>query len=140
MSVDDKSFWEKAKELDLFIFNYILFDDQKQIAGTILPILENHTKIKVFPDQNTRWHYDDKIKQYLTAKQYGFPFVESNIFWDRTTAMQWCDTAQYPVVFKLATGASSSSVILIKKKSEAKKIIRTIFHNGFETNRLPFFM
>ena len=78
-------FWKRVKELDLFIYRYGHYDYDKQIAESILPVIES-MGIKCFPDRNTYWHFDDKIKQYYLLKQHGYQIIESNIFWDKKEA------------------------------------------------------
>lgn len=126
----DSDFWDKVKKVDLFIFRWGLHDWPKQLAQTILPIIENDMKIKCFPNQATCWHYDDKIREYYLLKQYNYPMINSNIFWDRKKAIEWAETTQYPKVFKLTGGAGSRSVILIKNKRQAKKHINLMFGKG----------
>ena len=139
MNIDDNDFWEKIKELDLFIYRYSIFDESKQIANTILPIIEKNYKIRVIPPQKNCWHYDDKIKEYYLSKCYNLPMVQSWIFWDRKKALEWADKIKYPIVFKLKGGASSINVLLIKSSHQAKRIINKMFTTGIFSNNLPFF-
>ena len=139
MNIDDDDFWEKLKTLDLFIFRYLIFDTPKQIADIILPIIEKHYNIKVIPSQINSWHYDDKIKEYYLSMSYNLPMVPSWIFWDRKKTIEWCKTADYPIVFKLKGGASSTNVILVKSKRQAVHLINKMFTSGIKSNKLPFF-
>jgi glutathione synthase/RimK-type ligase-like ATP-grasp enzyme len=137
ININDSNFWEKVKTLDLFIFRYRVFDESKQLASTILPIIENVYKIKVIPTQKNCWHYDDKIKEYYLSKYYEFPMVKSWIFWEREKALEWVKTAKLPIVFKLKNGASSSNVLLVKSKQQAKNLIKMMFTKGVWSNKLP---
>ena len=139
MNINDPDFWEKVKDLDLFIYRYSVFDDTKQIAETILPIIESHYKIMVIPQQNCCWQYDDKIKEYYLSMCYDLPMVQSWIFWDRKKAIAWSKTANYPLVFKLKGGASSTNVMMVKDKLEAKNLIIKMFSSGIYSNKLPLF-
>ena len=58
LDINNPDFWEKIKELDLFIFEWNIPTDLQHIAKSILPIIEKYLKIKVFPDLLTSWHYD----------------------------------------------------------------------------------
>jgi hypothetical protein len=104
--------------------------NEHQFASTYIPILEKQMPGKIFPNLETCWHYDDKVKQDMLLKQAGFPFVESWLFYDRDKALAWAESAEYPVVFKLARGAGSFSVILVKDRKQAKKLIRRMFFGG----------
>ena len=128
-------FWEKIRALDLFIFRWEQYDTNRQLAHTILPVIEEEMGIKCFPDWKTCWHYDDKIKEYYLLKQHGFPVIESYIFWEKKVALDWLNTAEFPAVFKLKGGAGSSNVILVKDKKHAKKLIYRMFGRGILPKR-----
>lgn len=134
LHIDDHDFWEKVKSIDVFVFRWAHVDDHHQLTETILPVIENSLKIKCFPNLNTCWHYDDKIKQFYLFKSFGYPMIESYIFWERENALKWANQASYPVVFKLKGGAGSSNVILIDNITEAEKIIKRMFGKGFSSS------
>lgn len=126
----DLDFWLQLNNITHFIFKWGHIDHHHQLAKTILPIIENEYKIKCFPNQSTCWHYDDKIKQYLLLKVNKFPVVESWTFWDKDKAIEWLESATFPLVFKLKGGAGGISVQLVKNKKHAIKLTRRIFGNG----------
>ena len=86
---------------------------------------------KVFPDSKTCWHYDDKVGQKYLFEAIGIPSVQTYVFYDKKEALHWCDHAVYPKVFKLRKGASSMNVKLVRRKSDAKKLVRKAFGKGF---------
>lgn len=128
--IDQSDFWEKVKKVDLFMFPWAHVDDHRQIVNSILPVLENYLSIKCFPNLDTCWHFDDKIKEYYLMNSLGYPMIESWIFWDKKNALDWAERVEYPVVFKLKNGAGSRNVVLITKKKEAIKIINKMFGRG----------
>ena len=130
LEASQTDFWDKVKQLDLFILRWSQVDSDRQIARDLLPVIEGKLGIKCYPDQNTCWHYDDKIKQYLLLKPLGYPMIESYIFWDRKKALVWADRTDYPVVFKLRGGAGSQNVILVKDRKQVRKLIKRIFGPG----------
>ena len=137
---NDKIFWNKVNDLNLFIYRWLHHHDEHQLAKTIIPILEKTLGINCFPNMKTCWHYDDKIRQYLLLRLQGYPMIRSWIFWDRKSAFEWANNdATYPVVFKLKNGASSSNVMLVRNIKTAKKVINVMFTEGIISGRLPFF-
>jgi glutathione synthase/RimK-type ligase-like ATP-grasp enzyme len=138
MNSSDKEFWDTIPKLDLFIYMWGHYDVYRYRAQTILPIIENYYNIPCFPDQNTCWHYDDKIKQYFILKSKGFPVVSSWVHYDKSSAISWItNEAVFPFVFKLSEGASSSNVVLISSKKEALKVIDRIFTKGILPLKIP---
>jgi len=87
--------------------------------------------MKIFPDINTAWHYDDKVGQKYLLEALGAPLVKSYVFYSRREAMHWIDTVTFPKVFKLRVGSSSINVSLAKTKRQAKKFVNTGFGKGF---------
>lgn len=137
LDINDPDFWDKIKTLDLFIFRWRHYDNDRNIAKTILPVIEYQLNVKVFPNQKTCWHFDDKIRQYYIFKSKSLPFIKCWIFWTKTDADKWVETAEYPVVFKLKGGAGSSNVVKIESKSQAKTIIGLMFGKGVQSGQLP---
>ena len=99
-------------------------------AKRILFALE-HASIKVFPDFNTAWHFDDKVAQKYLLEAIGAPLVPSYVFYDKNDALNWANNTTYPKVFKLKGGAGATNVKLVKSEREAVQLINIAFSKGF---------
>lgn len=130
MDVNDPFFFEQLSGVDHFIFRWGHAHSEVQKARSILPVVEGRLKIKTFPDQNTCWSFDDKIRQSYLMRKSGFPFLENWVFWDSDHARDWARNASYPVVFKLKAGAGSSNVLLVRSERECLKYIDRMFRGG----------
>lgn len=138
LDIEDPEFWEIIKKLDLFIYYWGHKDIYKNLAKTILPIIENEYGVKCLPNQRTCWHYDDKIKQYYQLSAHNYPVIPSWIFWDKNAANKWLDKyAGFPLVFKLTSGAGSQNVILVKNKKSAKRVVKKMFGKGIKSGHIP---
>ena len=129
----DQDLWQAISELDLFIYQWGHYDGPRHMAGIIIPIVQYEMKIPCFPNWETSWHYDDKIKQYYLLRQHGFPIIESYIFWEEDEALRWLKSAQMPVVFKLKGGAGSSNVILVANRPNAQRLVSRMFGKGLSS-------
>jgi glutathione synthase/RimK-type ligase-like ATP-grasp enzyme len=87
--------------------------------------------IKVFPNFETTWHFDDKVGQKYLLEAIKAPFVKTYVFYMEADALDWIDTTIFPKVFKLRGGAGSANVKLIIKKKQAVKLVRKAFGKGF---------
>lgn len=87
--------------------------------------------IKVYPDINTSWHYDDKVGQKYLLEAINAPIVNSYVFYTKKEALDWIGKATFPKVFKLRAGAGSLNVKLAKTKRQAKKLTNKAFGKGF---------
>lgn len=88
-------------------------------------------RLKVFPNFNTTWHFDDKVGQKYLLEAIGAPLVPSYVFYTKKEALDWINNTEFPKVFKLRGGAGSANVKLAKTKSQAKKFVNMAFGRGF---------
>lgn len=130
LRAEQPDFWEKVLELSLFIMRFNQHDSDLQQARDLIPVIELVHGITCFPNMNTCWHYDDKIKQYNLLRHLGFPITKCWIFYNKKTALDWVSQAKYPIVFKLRGGAGSQNVILVKKYKWACKLVERMFGKG----------
>ncbi len=135
VNINDPRFWDQVRAVDLFVFRFNLFNDLHQIAATVIPIIDREFGVRCFPDWNTCWHYDDKIKQAYLLQQHGFPAVRTWVFFNRSAALEWVQSAELPVVFKLKGGAGSSNVSLLHTRGQAQSAVRTMFGRGVRPGR-----
>jgi glutathione synthase/RimK-type ligase-like ATP-grasp enzyme len=89
--------------------------------------------IKVFPDVNTAWHFDDKVGQKYLLEAINAPLVPSYVFYSKSDALKWIDVVLFPKVFKLRGGAGSVNVSLANTKNQAKKLVNKAFGKGFSS-------
>jgi glutathione synthase/RimK-type ligase-like ATP-grasp enzyme len=138
LNAGDADFWQKLRDIDYFVFRWGHTTSESQIARTILRIVENEYKIPCFPNQATCWHYDDKIRQYYMLMAHSFPIVDTYIFWDSTSALEWVRNATFPLVFKLRGGAGSANVVLVHNRADAVKLINKMFSmKGVLSYKIP---
>ena len=98
----------------------------KRIAFHVIKSAELMGK-KVYPDSNTCWMFDDKISEKYLLEAVGAPCVETAVFFDEKSVLDWIKRQKLPVVYKLPQGAGSSNVRLIKSEKEAVRICRSHF-------------
>ena len=87
--------------------------------------------LKVFPDFNTTWHFDDKVGQKYLLGAIGAPFVPSYVFYNKKEAIEWVNQTTFPKVFKLREGAGSANVQLVPTKKGAIHLVNRAFGKGF---------
>lgn len=138
LEADAPDFWAQVSRLNLFIYWWGHSNNERQVALTIIPIVENEMGIACLPNIRTCWSYDDKIRQYYLLRKYGFPIIPSWIFWDKKQALDWLENAPLPVVFKLKGGAGSSNVVLVDNKRLGQKLISKMFSTGMKSGHVPW--
>ena len=88
--------------------------------------------LKVFPNQNTVWHFDDKIAEMYALQSVNAPIPKSWVFYVLDDCLEFLETAQYPLIAKLRCGSGASNVKMLKTKSGAIKYAKRMFEKGFD--------
>lgn len=127
----DNDIIKQLKDCDALLWHHHHGDYRDiQLAKPLLFSLEQ-AGVRVFPNFNTNWHFDNKIAQKYLLEAVGAPLVKSYVFYTRKEALDWAEKASYPKVFKLKGGAGAQNVKLAKNKNEAFKLIKKSFGKGW---------
>ena len=121
---------EQVRGCDGVMWRWTHNPQHKQIAPRVLYTIEKYLSIPVFPNHDTTWHYDEKVAQYYLLQTLGAPMPQIWIFWDRESALEWARNTDYPKVFKLSAGASSSNVVKVTSQHQAVQLIYRMFGSG----------
>jgi hypothetical protein len=121
----------QLNDCDGLMWHWDLNDFKASLFARQLTLALELKGIKVFPDINSSWHYNDKVGQKYLLEAINAPVAKSYIFYSKTEATDWIENASFPKVFKLRNGASSSNVKLVKNKKEAKQLVNLAFRKGF---------
>lgn len=113
-----------------FMWRHGQFPNMRQIARRILPIFEEELGLIVYPDQNTCWHYDDKVTQRYLFEVAKIPIPKTWVWYEIDLAKEWAITAEYPLVIKLWSGAVSQNVGIVYSYKEAELWINKLFGRG----------
>lgn len=101
-------------------------------ARSILHVAEK-MGLKVYPDINTAWHFDDKIAETYALQGVGAPIPQSYMFYSQAEACRFFDSyTDYPIVAKLRCGSGASNVRLIHNAAEGHKYAATMFGPGLD--------
>lgn len=131
VSCYDTDIIEQLNDCDGLMWNWSQNDYKAALfARQLTKSLENKG-IKVFPDTNTSWHFDDKVGQKYLLEAIEAPLVKSYIFYSEREALDWIEKTTFPKVFKLRGGAGSINVSLVKTKKKARRLTKKAFGKGF---------
>jgi glutathione synthase/RimK-type ligase-like ATP-grasp enzyme len=127
---------DKLKDFDCLLWhigNYVL---QDMMIGRSILYAASNMGLKVFPDFNTSWHFDDKVAESYLLQSVGAPIPNCWMFYVLDDCKKWLDEDmnKYPLVAKLRCGAGSSNVKLLKNKVEAIEYSQIMFSRGFKTH------
>ena len=127
----DSDIISQLEGFDGLMWHWSHTDPKSHLMAKQLTLALEKAGIKVFPDTNTVWHFDDKIAQSYLFESLNIPHVKTYVFFDKNKALQWAKTSSFPKVFKLRGGAGSANVSLVKTRDKAIKLIKKAFGQGF---------
>lgn len=132
----DNDIVEQVKGCDAFMWHFHHLDYRDAVFAKSLLFSLRKIGMKVFPDFDTCWHFDDKVAQKYLLEAVGAPLVTSYVFYSECDAKDWVERTEFPKVFKLRGGAGASNVKLVKTKKDALKLISRAFGRGFKQQRI----
>ena len=130
-------FVQQLAGCDGFMWRFGYSPAPRLFAKRLMPAIEHGLGIPVFPSFETVWHFEDKIAQSYLLHAAGVPTPATWVFWDRTTALDFCRSAAYPMVLKLSFGYQSASVRLLNGFDDAARWIARLFGPGVTLVRPP---
>lgn len=136
----DSRIIQDVEDCDIFLWHFLHATEIDVLLGKrLITALELSGKI-VFPNIKTSWFFDDKIAQKYLLEATDSPIINTYVFYNEPDAIEWANKTHYPKVFKLARGAGSLNVQLIRNRSQAKRKITKAFKGGFsQFNKIEYF-
>lgn len=134
LSSSSEGFLDKVSSCDALIWYLGLADASKQPFYNLMPIIENDFNIPCFPSSKAIWSFDSKIRQIHQMQAHNFPIVKSWVVYEKKAALSLADSMEFPLIFKLSSGAGSLNVIKLDSKEDLIYYIQKMFNNGFATN------
>ena len=127
----DNDIVDQVKDCNALFWHHNHADPRDVLfAKQLLISLEKKGK-KVFPNNNTSWHFDDKLGQKYLFEAAEIPHVKTYAFFDEKKAIDWAKSTTFPKVFKLRRGAGSRNVWLVNSKKEGIQTIKKAFRRGY---------
>lgn len=104
---------------------------EMQMAHPILSALEIGAKLPVWPNYDTRWHFDNKIAQFELLSCTSYPTIKTKVFFKKNEALKCVREATYPLIIKFKSGAGSANVVKVTSEEEAVKLTERMFATGY---------
>ena len=133
LDIHASSWMQDAKKFDLLIWRPMSTPWELEEAREKIYVLEKRLNKPVYPSYDEIVFYENKVLQYYVLRDMDFPVIETFISTDYDEAMDWIQTAEYPLVSKIKTGSASMGVSLLNNKRMAKNYIERIFRSGNPT-------
>jgi hypothetical protein len=83
------SFLNELEKCSHLLFQHTQGDTDVLIYDAIFNIAQNVYHIKCYPNYETFWPYENKIKEFYLLKSRNFPVIESHVFWNLDHAVKF---------------------------------------------------
>ena len=131
------TFFDEVRSCDGFMWVFYQSVASRHFGRRVVAALEHAMDMPVYPAWKTVWTFDDKIAQSYLLRAAGLPTPKHWVFYYRHHAVDFCRTASYPMVLKLAAGVMSNNVRLVHNFAEAEYWIDRMFGAGLLTLEKP---
>lgn len=130
----DNDILKTIRNYDILLWHFSNYSMQEMLfARSILTSIKS-LGVKVFPDYETVWHFDDKVAETYLLKSNGSPIPLSYVFYTYKSAVNYLvNECSYPIVAKLRCGSGSSNVKLLKSRNKAIRYTKKMFSSGYNT-------
>lgn len=108
------------KNFDALLWHFGQYDLKSMLFTRSILYTAKMMGLKVFPDFNESWHFDDKVAEMYALKAVDAPIPESSVYYYYPLLERDVESGKLtlPIVAKLRTGSGSHNVKLIKSKSQ----------------------
>lgn len=125
---------DKLQKFDAVLWHFGLYNLKAMLFSRSILYTAKMMGLKVFPDFNESWHFDDKVAEMYVLKAVGAPIPDSYVYYSYPLLEKNVNSGNmtFPLVAKLRTGAGSHNVSLIKTERDLLSYGRTMLKgNGF---------
>ena len=123
---------EKLMSFDVLLWHFANYAYQDMKFARSILYTAKRMGLKVFPDFNDSWHFDDKLAETYLLQSINAPIPKSWMFYTSADFTKWISNeVKFPLVAKLISGSGSHNVKLINNinvaKRYAKKCLEKVF-------------
>lgn len=122
------------KDYDVLLWHFGQYSYVNMLEARSILYSAKLLGLKVFPDFNDAWHFDDKVAEMYALQAVGAPIPKSQVYYRMSDLKQAVEDGkvEYPIVAKLRTGSGSHNVKLIRNKAQLLRYARRMFGRGFD--------
>ncbi|TXE18862.1 hypothetical protein ES692_05270 [Psychroserpens burtonensis] len=126
----------KESNLDFLVVRpSVQYTPWKDMFDNRIRLIENMNLVKIFPNTNSLWIWESKLRTTEWLKVNQIPHPKTEIFYDFNELQSFSNNCSFPKVYKSSIGSGSSGVKLIYNKNQMRKISNRVFNQGIRTYR-----
>lgn len=127
---------EAIKELsrfDVLLWHFNQYKHAEMLEARSILYTAKRMGLRVFPDFDDAWHFDDKVAEMYILQALNAPMPESHVYYYKEAMENDLRKGKIvlPIIGKLRTGSGSHNVKLLETEHALKKYASKMFSNGF---------
>ena len=124
---------EILKKYDVLLWHFGQYNYAEMLEARSILYSAKMMGLKIFPDFNDAWHFDDKVAEMYALQAVGAPIPKSQVYYNMEMLKEVLNGGkiEFPIVAKLRTGSGSHNVKLIRSKSQLLRYARRMLSKGF---------
>lgn len=129
-----KNIIDKLKNFDVVLWHFSGYFLKDILFARDILYSAKKMGLKVFPDFDDCWHFDDKIAETYLLQSVNAPIPTSLMYYSLDDLKDDIEDIRMPIIAKLRNGSGSHNVKLIKDKKELLKYSYRMFSKGFSSS------
>jgi len=126
---------DKVREFDILLWHFSGYSYADMLIARNILFSAKRMGLKVFPDFNDCWHFDDKIAETYFLQSVNAPIPSSYMLYSEESLRIFIESyKEYPVVAKLKNGSGAHNVKLISSSTELSNYGKIMFTKGFNSS------
>ncbi len=123
----------ELKQFDVLLWHFGQYRHAEMLEARSILYTAKRMGLKVFPDFDDAWHFDDKVAEMYILQALGAPIPQSRVYYDKETLKKDVESGliEIPIVGKLRTGSGSHNVKLLKSKHALMSYASKMFSGGY---------
>jgi len=123
----------QLKDFDCLLWHFSNYSYSDMLFARSILYSAKQMGLKIFPDYNDAWHFDDKVAEMYALQAINAPIPKSFVFYDLLSFDNWLKTKPIlPIVGKLRTGSGSHNVKLLKTEYQLRQYAKRMLSKGYD--------
>lgn len=120
------------KDFQILLWHLEQYNHAEMLEARSILYSAKKMGLKVFPDYNDAWYFDDKIAEMYLLQSINAPIPKSFVYYDCASLKSAVDEGEitFPIVAKLRSGSGSHNVKLIRTKHSLLSYASIMFSKG----------
>lgn len=129
---------DEIKDFDILLWHFNGYSQTDMLIAKDIIFSAKVLGLKVFPDFNEGWHFDNKIAQSYLFQAIGAKIPKSYKYYSLQELKEFSYSFEnFPIIAKLRNGSGSHNVKMIKSKGELIDYGIKMFTSGFKSTPSP---